>query len=203
MAYRYDVFLSYRRHKEWPKWVNNHFLPLFEHYLGEELGRDAHVFLDTSEIESGSVWPYKLAEGLAQSRVLVCLWSRQYFSSPWCVTELAHMRAREDACGHGTPNQPGGLIVPVVIHDGEDFPLEVRHIQVADFQDIVNVHMAPNSATAEELARRVAKWAPDVRAAVHRAPEFDPAWISIAATSFMNVLKPAESQTTVPSLGGK
>jgi hypothetical protein len=88
MAYRWDVFLSYRRFHEWPRWVNDHFLPLFRFYPGEELGRDALVFVDTEEIQSGSFWPLSLAECVAESQVLVCLWSRLYFTSSWCAAEL-------------------------------------------------------------------------------------------------------------------
>jgi len=33
MPYEYDVFVSYRRHAEWPKWVQSIFLPLFNHWL--------------------------------------------------------------------------------------------------------------------------------------------------------------------------
>jgi hypothetical protein len=33
MAYRYHIFLSYRRYGEWPQWVENIFLPIFTHYL--------------------------------------------------------------------------------------------------------------------------------------------------------------------------
>jgi hypothetical protein len=201
MAYRWDVFLSYRRFKEWPDWVKNHFLPLFTHYLGEELGRDADVFVDTGAVESGTTWPLKLAEGLSQSKVLVCLWSRQYFSSSWCLCELAHMRAREQACGFGSVAQPGCLIVPVVLHDGEDFPPAVRHIQRADFKEVANVRIAKGSARAEQLADAVRHWVPEVKNAVMRAPDFDPAWRNIAAAELIETFRQSGKQSTVPSLG--
>jgi hypothetical protein len=56
MSYESDVFLSYRRHGEWPGWVRDIFMPLFSHWLGEELPRDAKVFVDY-EIETGDSWP--------------------------------------------------------------------------------------------------------------------------------------------------
>jgi hypothetical protein len=201
MAYQWDVFLSYRRFREWPKWVDDHFLPLFTHYLGEELGRDADVFVDKNAIESGVVWPYKLAEGLAESRVLVCLWSRQYFNSPWCLAELGHMRAREAACGLANVQNPEGLILPVVLHDGEDFPADVRHIQCALFQDVVNLRMATGSFVAERLASRVRDWVPDVRSAIERAPGFDPNWRELTAIRFIEALQQSREQKTVPNLG--
>ncbi len=201
MAYRWDVFLSYRRFREWPKWVDDHFLPLFRFYLGEELGRDALIFVGTEEIQSGSVWPLSLAEHLAESQVLVCLWSRLYFSSSWCAAELAHMRAREVACGFGIPAQPGGLIVPIVLHDGEDFPPSVRHIQTRDFREVANPRMATGSARAEQLADTVRDWVPDVKAAITRAPAFDPGWRRIAANQFLEALPEPPKQNTLPGLG--
>jgi hypothetical protein len=121
MSYEYDVFLSYRRHGEWPSWVRVIFMPLFSHWLGEELGRDAKVFVDY-EIETGDSWPQKLGKSLGETRVLVALFSRQYFASPWCMRELQHVLSREQACGFRTAQNPAGLIVPASIHDGKDFP---------------------------------------------------------------------------------
>jgi hypothetical protein len=201
MPYRWDVFLSYRRFKEWPGWVNDHFLPLFTHYLGEELGYDARIFIDTEAIESGSAWPFRLAEGLSESKVMVCLWSRQYFSSKWCVSELAHMRARENACGFGTEAQPGCLILPVILHDGEDFPVQLRHIQTTDFRDVSNVRITRSSPRAEQLADAVRQWVPDVKEAVLRAPAYDSRWRELATSELIETFLQATEQKTVPSLG--
>jgi hypothetical protein len=203
MAYRWDVFLSYRRCDLWPEWVRDHFLPLLTHYLGEELGRDARVFVDTDVIETGSAWPLRLAEGLSESRAMVCLWSKQYFNSPWCLAELAHMRARETACGFATPANPECLIVPAVLHDGDDFPHEVKHIQSRDFKAVSNVRIARGSLRDEQLGDTVRSWAPDVMKAVLRAPEFDPQWRSLAADRLMEMYRRASEQKTLPSLGGQ
>jgi hypothetical protein len=201
MAYNFDVFLSYRRFMEWPKWVEDRFLPLFRHYLGEELGRSANIFIDTKEIETGVAWPFKLAEGLSQSKVLVCLWSRQYFNSDWCLAELSHMRAREKACGLGTAEHPGGLIVPVIGHDGDDFPAAIRHIQAYHFQDVVNFRMAAGSAIDEALSRKIEQWVPNVKAAIERAPAFDPQWRDAATDDLLAALRRSTSQKSLPTLG--
>ena len=46
MTYRYHVFLSYRRYGEWPQWVEKIFLPIFMHYLGEELGEQTKILFN-------------------------------------------------------------------------------------------------------------------------------------------------------------
>src|SRR5215510_11575348 len=68
--YEFDVFISYCRLSEWPQWVQNHFLPLFEHWLSNELGRKASIFVDYS-MEGGVSWPPQLGQTLARSAVLV------------------------------------------------------------------------------------------------------------------------------------
>ena len=98
MAYEHDVFISYRRHGDWPGWVRNVFYRLLYHYLSEELGREAHIFLDEN-IRTGTAWPTYLKNALSKSRVLVALWSPQYFSSEWCLTEIASFIARENHNG--------------------------------------------------------------------------------------------------------
>ena len=72
LPYEFDVFVSYRRHGEWEAWVQDHFKPLFELYLSEDLGQEARVFID-SRLESGAQWPEHLAIAHARSAVLVPL----------------------------------------------------------------------------------------------------------------------------------
>jgi len=194
--YEYDVFLSYRRHSQWPDWVRGHFHPLFHHWLGEELGVEARIFVDY-EIQTGDAWPARLALALSRSKALVCLWSPMYFSSSWCTAELAHMYARERLCGYRTVEQPGGLIVPAALHDGDSFPAEARMIQQAQLQTCANTRIAPHSLRAEELEQRIRDWVPDVRSAVLRAPKLDPAWVGMATDEFLRVLRIAEPQQTV------
>lgn len=201
MSYEWDVFISYRRRGEWPKWVHDIFIPLLDHWLGEELGRDPEIFVD-QRMESGSAWPYDLARAHGTSRVLIALWSKQYFNSAWCVTELSLMREREVHCGLGTVAQPGGLVVPASIHDGDSFPADARIITYRELQEYTNVRLAQNSPTEERLSDSIRDWAPDIARAIDRAPAFDPAWTGLAANAFMvRFSTPAAQQTQVPSLG--
>lgn len=198
--YDYDVFVSYRRHGLWLPWVQSNFEPLFRHWLGEELGRPARVFIDYIT-PAGNTWPLGLAKALATSKSMVCLLSRTYFSSTWCVTEFGQMRAREEKLGLRVPARPDGLIVPATLHDGDSFPSEVRVIQQAQLQAYANTRMAPNSPRAEELERAIRAWVPDVAAAIGRAPVFDPTWIGMAARRFIAAVEtPSPTQLTVPFL---
>ncbi len=201
MSYKYDVFISYRRYGLWPKWVEEHFLPLFKHWLGEEHGKNVKIVWD-GNLETGNDWPPDLAEKLAASRTLVPLLSRQYFNSVWCKTELGLMYARESMCGLTGGQQPKRLIVPAIIHDGEDLPKSIRVIQAAELQDCANVLLAPNSPTREELSTRIRSWVPDVVKAIRRAPKHDPCWTELSINEFRRLFEvPKAKQGTLPSFG--
>jgi hypothetical protein len=197
MGYEFHVFLSYRRHGEWPTWVREKFMPLFIHWLGEELGEEAQVFFDQT-IETGTSWPHALGTSLARSRVLVPLWSRMYFSSNWCVTELAHMRMREEYGGFRTAERPYGLIIPALIHDGNDLPASIRDITPAHLQECANVRLAKDSAMEEELSNRIRNWVPDIAQAIRRAPEYTPQWNRLGVESFIKELKANPPRQSLP-----
>jgi len=197
MPYQYDVFISYRRSGNWPSWAKRHFLPVFAHWLGAELGRNAVIFFD-QEVETGVTWPLKLAGAIAKSRILVALLSKEYLGSEWCARELAHMAAREDACGFGTLNKPEGLIVPALIHDGENLPKTITKITAADFKECSDPFMTEDSPTKERLSRSIRGWVPDVASAIRRAPKFDPAWQQLSAASFYSAFLKTKARQLKP-----
>jgi hypothetical protein len=200
MAYEYDVFVSYRRHAEWPSWVENIFWPLFYHWLGEEVP-NVKIFID-HDIETGDAWPQKLGQALGRSRVLVPLLSRQYFSSPWCQLEFGHMLAREERCGFRTAQNPRGLIVPAYIHDGDSFPPRAREIQAAHLQPYTNVRLSKESPTEERLSEEIRRWVPHIAAAVRTAPQCDELWMNIAVQEFVQQFATVEPvQMMPPKLG--
>ncbi len=201
MPYEFDVFVSYRRHCEWPRWVREIFRPLFDHWLGEELGRPYTVFTDY-DIETGASWPERLGQALGGSRVLVSLLSRQYFSSPWCQLEFAHMLAREAKCNLRTPQCPRGLIIPAHIHDGQDFPRFALAIQAAQLQPYTNVRLSEGSLTEERLSDEIRKWVPDIAQAISSAPAFDATWTDLAVSNIVKQFAALDPvQTVPPSLG--
>jgi hypothetical protein len=177
--YRYDVFVSYRRHGFWTDWVRGIFVPILEHWLAEDLGRPAAVFVD-EDLEQGSDWPFALRNKLALSRVLVPLFSRLYFSSNWCRAELHHMMAREVQCGLRTMLRPNGLIFPAHIHDGTDLPREAQRIQALMLQDFSNPMMSRKSRRHEALSDCVRGWSPQIATAVATAPAYSDSWLELA-----------------------
>ncbi|MEU4446735.1 toll/interleukin-1 receptor domain-containing protein [Actinosynnema sp. NPDC050801] len=199
MSYEFDVFLSYRRTKWWPVYVRKLFLPMLDHWLSAELGAEARIYFDAEDIETGTAWPHRLATGLASSKVMLCLWSREYFASPWCRAELGHMLARRRAAGGS--REPLPLILAAVLHDGKDFPGELGDIQHFPLQDCASPWIAEGSPKAEVLSDKVMKLAADLSHAIDRAPAHDPKWRELAIDEFTGLFERSRTPTRPPSLG--
>lgn len=198
MGYRHDIFISYRRHAETRAWIQEHFVPLLELRVEQELGRRPDIYVDT-RLESGSTWPADLALALGGSRILISLWSGNYLASPWCALELSLMLQRERHTGLRTVACPNGLVVPAFIHDGQTFPAELAHIQRFEIQQTFNVRMARNSPRAEALDAELAQQAPAIARCIDLAPPWDPAWSTAAAEALFEQLnRPPQQQTTLP-----
>jgi hypothetical protein len=198
VSYSYDAFLSYRRADDWPRFVDGIFLPMLKRELSDTLGRRAEIFHDT-RLETGSEWPQELALAVARSRIMVCLWSRQYFGSSWCKAELGQMLARREAVG-GIPLPP--LIVAAVIHDGNQLPPELDSIQRFEIQRYASPDLAERSQRREELAFAVRNLAEHAGHAIEHAPTLDPTWQGLAITAFEGLPISRRGQYVVPSLGG-
>jgi hypothetical protein len=199
VTYQYDVFLSYRRANDWPRFVENHFLPKFRHWLDATLGRTSSVFFDVRDIETGESWPYRLANALAHSKVMVCLWSKEYFCSEWCAAELTQMLARRKSLTG--PLGPPPLVLAVVIHDSETVDPSLADIQRFPLQNYSNPWIAEGSLVAERLSMEIEKLARDAADALAQAPEYDSTWPDLITEEFMRIFKARATQELPPSLG--
>jgi hypothetical protein len=199
LNYEWDVFLSYRREYEWPQWVKEHFKPLFEQWLALELRGPPgpRVYFDADAIEAGRDWPDDLAAAHASSAVLVPLLTAEYPNSAWCNAEFSLMLQREEQCGYATPRRRDVLIVPALIHDGEDLEPQYRRRQGALLQDLANTRMARNGEKAEELSDRIKAWVPSVARAVKAAPPPEKAWLenAVGVTNRVFATAPARQLT--------
>lgn len=197
--YEYDIFISYKRGREPERWIERHFQPLLEHYVGLELGRPPAIFRD-DRLEAGNTWPAELGIALGVSRVMVPLWTRTYFHSEWCSRELAEMLGREEETGRRSATQPIGLVIPAVLHDCEDLPPQLQPIQATPLRDCFNPRMREESRLAEQLADRLAQMAPGIRSSIEAAPDFRADWPVAAAQRFLAAVRrsDAPSQTDLP-----
>lgn len=195
MDYLYDVFISYRRHREWTPWTREHVYGLLDAYLTQDLGRPPRIFID-ERIEPGADWPTRLANALGRARVLLPVFSRDYFGSDWCIHELDLM--------HGRLRQhPGSsLIIPVIGHDGDLIPSEIKRLQSFDLSPFRNTDLQRRTPRFEQFSDSIKVLAPHVAAAIGSAPAFDPSWLDECQTRFDQVYEtysggPPVSATTL------
>jgi hypothetical protein len=200
VAYEYDVFLSYSRSGQWEKFVDESFEPILAHWLGEELGRSPIIFKDRSALSIGQNWPVALEEALRASRVMVALWSRQYFASEWCRRELSFMMARARAF-----KERGifdGIILPAIIHDGRTFPPFLAFLQGINLAEYADPFMTIHSILREKLSGKLQELSRDTAAAIeavsaesiHYSVDYKD---DLASFSYLET-----RQISPPSLGG-
>ncbi len=111
----------------------------------------------------------------ARAGLMVAVLSRDYFQSDWCRLELAIMHQREKAASFRTVSNPFGLILPVVIDDGDTFPDEVRAMQSLAFHEFANPYIRLDSPKQEALTELLRTgMCPTIERALERVPSFNP-----------------------------
>src|SRR6185369_16891281 len=114
--YEFDLFLSYSHEGFSSQWVHNIFYDILEHRLTQALGRHPLIFLDRNGILSGDDWQRRIKNSLVSSKLLVPIWTINYFHSQWCRAECAVFCHREQQLRYRSIDNPSGLIHPVKLY---------------------------------------------------------------------------------------
>ena len=151
MPYDTDIFVSYRRDPETLLWISRFLVPIVRQRVSLELGNDPAIYVHevTAQIPAGTAWPVVLGKTIAQSRTLIALWSGNYLASEWCQQELALMLDRERRHKARTVKNEYGLVIPIVVHDGESIPKALGSAQRLDAKDYFNAHMPTEGHKAD------------------------------------------------------
>jgi hypothetical protein len=124
MPYTHDVFLSYRRKRQYVDWIDDFFLERFRDKLSENLPSEwgeVQVFVDRKSIEAGEEWRQEIESALAGARCMVALWAADYFGSPWCYSEWKSFHQKRP-------------IIPIQWSiDNRFFPDDAKSVQAANF----------------------------------------------------------------------
>jgi TIR domain len=128
MSYDHDIFVSYRRSPTIGPWVQNHLAPRLEARLNEISPNPVNVFCDF-KMSEGVNWPAELQRSVKRSRLLLTIWSADYFRSTWCMAEWQSFRRRETLLGLFTAEHPQGLVYPVRYSDGDHFHSDAKLTQ--------------------------------------------------------------------------
>lgn len=199
--YEHHIFVSYRRSDEdWARWTRENFPRALAALLRPGIG-NVKISID-SDIDAGASWPLHLARSLSRSRLMVALMSRAYFQSDWCLLELGLMQRREQEQALRTPEKPYGLIIPVVIDDGDCFPHAVQAMQNVALHEFANPFIRLDSPRQEALTEVLKRQlCPAIEKALEHVPPFDPSWADHASEHFTKTLKiQASKLTKTPSI---
>jgi hypothetical protein len=188
VAYEHHVFISYRREAQWTPWTRDHLRTLIASYLQQELHEQPDIFVD-EQILFGADYVQTLANALAKSRVLVPVFSGDYFASPWCVHELDLMLIRNE----GNP----GLVLPVLVHDCDRLPAPLDRIQFKDLKTFRITHLARDGQMYQDFSAAVRDFAPGLAGAIKAAPPFQDAWIDNCVRRFDAVYRAVGTSKTV------
>lgn len=169
-------------------------LKLLTEWVEQEKGYPFRVFFDLSEIQLGDQWPAALSEALSRSKLLLAALSPHYFQSNWCVAELQTFLER-------TRMTQANLIVPIVLHGGEDFPDAVRVIQWADFREYVYVGAGFRESTKYfEFQTRVRDLAHLLVNLLRKVPAFDKDWPIVSLDEAAKAVSARRGDRKFPSL---
>jgi hypothetical protein len=191
MSYLHDVFISYKRQELWTPWTRDHFKKLLKAYLQPDLGVEPDIFVD-ERLQVGADWVDSLGDHLAKSKVLVAIFSADYFGSDWCIHELDLMLARSVAASEGqTVRAP--LIIPVIVHDGDLIPDEAKRIQPAKMNEFWLTHLCEDSLLYQQFTQAMKKLSVDVAKTINNAPPFQDVWVTNCIERF-NAIYDASTQ---------
>jgi FxsC-like protein len=84
-------------------------------------GKESSAFIDAGEVRAGDFWRERLESNLSTCRVLVCMYSRNFFNSPFCGKEFQIFYNR--LLGYASGGEFPPLILPVMYTPPEDFIL--------------------------------------------------------------------------------
>ena len=128
-TYEYDVFLSFRGSDTRKK---------FTSHLFEALKRNGiKTFRDDESLDRGAFIKPELLKVIEESKIIVVIFSRDYASSSWCLTELAKIVECMDK---------KKLTVLPVFHDVD--PSDVRKLR-GTFEDAFAKHLIDNTENVQ------------------------------------------------------
>jgi hypothetical protein len=130
--YKYDLFISCSNLGTVGEWLKNHFIKVFSDECLNEYGyEDYFRWFCWRENEAGTVWPEKLRQAHARSKVMLAILTPSSFTrSYWCNAEWELMLKRAELCKLPADES---LIYPILFSDGDNLPKSAIDITGVDF----------------------------------------------------------------------
>lgn len=183
MAYKYDVFISYKRGTINEEWLDKTFLELFSGFLDNLLVNQVEIFVDRQGIAPGAVWPESLRRALASSRCMVAIMSPAYFMkrSEWCVREFISMKYRQEVLELHDGAIPPCLVWPVMLQSirPDRRPPLIHDIQLKDYSSFQYFEGAsPEDPDYKRFKQTLNADCQVIADIIENAPPWQPDWES-------------------------
>jgi MinD-like ATPase involved in chromosome partitioning or flagellar assembly len=167
--YKWDLYVSYARDPALTDYLQV-FVEELENWIGFELGVDARIFFDVSELMlERSVG--RATESLYQSKLILPVLTPRYFHSQWAQEEWLVFEQREKVTG-ASP-----LIVPVSMRGLSEFPDWAANRHMFDLSDLP-LHAAAfrDKRRSLQMTERVQQLAKLIVPLLGQVPPYDPSW---------------------------
>jgi hypothetical protein len=168
MGYRYDLFISYTwRVPRAQSWVRDVLAPPLYDFLALEANIDkARVFLDVRTVRPGMAVDQTVQDALRDSKVLLAVFSPQYFDSGWCLTEFHTMLDRQNSTGQH-------IIYPLAVWDGNKYSADARNLNPLDYNKWGTLDRGMRRKRWNDTVRDLVK---ELETLILNSPQHDPTW---------------------------
>ncbi|MBB3841068.1 hypothetical protein FHS57_005089 [Runella defluvii] len=165
MAYKYEVFISYRHESLSRDWIHKWFLQTFkDHFESLFQKEQGIIFIDTSEILSGTHWESKIRDALLHSKLMISFWTPKYFSpDSYGLKELAFIDYRQKRLNLGVEKS---LVIPIRLR-GEY--TSTSYLQYINFEPHLSI---PRGKPPRSLEKEIKKLANEVFERLAHVPEW-------------------------------
>lgn len=118
-GFEYDIFISYVHDDNVPEtkkedgWVNQ-----FYQYLDTKLrkhNKDVKIWWDEKNLDKSQMFNKTIAEAIEKSAIMICLYSRRYTQSDYCLKELEHFYEKVKKSNTGLLIGDRSRIIPVML----------------------------------------------------------------------------------------
>jgi len=168
--YEFDVYVSYSRQTVITEWLRG-FVDELQGWLSDELGREAIICFETTEISPADSFRERLKTQLLHSRLLLPILSIEYLNSTMCLDEWITFELREQA------NAEASFIFPVWLRDSDRMPQWMYRKQSVDMPALpLHASAFSDKVEARQLSRFVADVAANLAALIRSVPPFNPDW---------------------------
>jgi MinD-like ATPase involved in chromosome partitioning or flagellar assembly/tetratricopeptide (TPR) repeat protein len=168
--YEFDVYVSYSRQTVITEWLRG-FVDELQGWLSDELGREAIICFETTEIIPADSLRERLKTQLLHSRVLLPIMSIEYLNSTMCLDEWITFELREQV------NAEAAFIFPVWLRDSDRMPQWMYRKQSVEMPTLpLHASAFSDKVEARQLSRFVADVAANLAALIRSVPPFNPDW---------------------------